>query len=88
MKVFDSTWLASVSAHPASASLDALLLSQGRPVEAAVRGPARALAGELPFTALAFCALLLLLGRDLRLGLLIRGNLWRLNGEARRDQIP
>ena len=88
VKVFDSTWLASVSAHPASASLDALLLSQGQPVEAAVRGPARALAGELPFTALAFCALLLLLGRDLRLGLLIRGNLWRLNGEARRDQIP
>ena len=88
VKVFDSTWLASVRAHPASASLDALLLSQGRPVEAAVRGPARTLAGELPFTALAFCALLLLLGRDLRLGLLIRGNLWRLNGEARRDQIP
>jgi hypothetical protein len=88
VKVFDSTWLASVKANATPASLEALLVSQGRAVAAAVRGPARMLAGELPFTALVFCALLALLGRDLRVGLLIRGNLWRLNGEARRDQIP
>ncbi len=87
VKVFDSTWLASVGADPAPSSLEALLLSQRRPVAAAVRGPARTIAGDLPFAAMAFCALLAMLGKDLRLGLLIRDNLWRLNREARRDQI-
>ncbi len=87
VKTFNSTWLASVIDHPEPGSLEALLRWQGRPVAVAVRGPARALARELPFTALAFCALLTLLCRDLRLGLLIRGNLWRLIGEARRDQV-
>jgi len=88
LKTFDSTWLASVMSRQQPGTLEALLLSQERPVRAAVRSPARSLARELPFTALAFCALLALLCRDLRLGLLIRGNLWRLIGEARRDQVP
>ncbi|MGO9412034.1 MAG: hypothetical protein ACLQCB_14950 [Spirochaetia bacterium] len=87
VKVLDSTWLRSLTAHPAPTSVEALLLAQGRPVAAAVRGPARALAGELVYLALVFCSILLLLGWDLRAGLLIRGNLWRLNGAARRDQI-
>ena len=87
VKVFDSEWLASVGANPAPSSLEALLMSQGRPVAAAVRGAARAVAMDLPFSALAFCALLALLAKDLRLGLLIRDNLWRLNREARRDQV-
>jgi hypothetical protein len=87
VKVFDSTWLASVTTNPAPESLEALLTAQGRPVAAAIRGPARALAGELPFTALAFAALVAILARDLGAGLLIRASLWRINGEARRDQI-
>lgn len=85
---FDSSWLARVASRPPSGSLEALLLAQDRPASVAVRGPARSLARELPFAALAFSVLLALLCRDLRLGLLIRGNLWRLMGEARRDQIP
>jgi hypothetical protein len=87
VKVFDSTWLESLVARPAPASVEALLVAQRRSVAVAVRGTARALAGELASVALAFCAILALLGWDLRTGLLIRGNLWRLNGAARRDQI-
>ena len=87
IKALDRTWLASVVAERVPGSLESLLLAQGRPVAAGVRGPARALAGELPFTALAFAALLALLARDVGAGLLIRATLWRINGEARRDQI-
>ncbi len=87
VKMFDSSWLASVTARPVPESLEALLLAQGRPVTAAVRGPASTLAGELPFTALVFAALLAILARDLGAGLLIRANLWRINEQARRDQI-
>jgi hypothetical protein len=87
VKVLDSTWLKSLVVRPAAASVEALLLAQGRSVAAAVRGTVRGLSGELSSVALAFCWILALLGWDLRTGLLIRGNLWRLNGAARRDQI-
>ncbi|MGA2765265.1 MAG: hypothetical protein ABSG17_18110 [Spirochaetia bacterium] len=88
VKSFDSPWLESVSASPTPGSIEALLISQGRPVAAAVRGPARALAADMPFVVVVFFAFLGMLGWDLRLGLLIRDNLWRLNGVARRDQVP
>ena len=88
IKAFDSPWLASVISMPAPGSLEALLAAQGRAVAAAVQGPAGPLSRSLPFTMLVFCALLALLGRDLGLGPLIRGNLWRFNSEARRNQVP
>lgn len=88
VKVFGSPWLASVVARPVPGTVEALLIAQNRPVAAAVQGPAGPLSRSLPFTIVVFCALLALLGRDLGLGPLIRGNLWRLNSEARRDQVP
>ncbi|HUI72561.1 MAG TPA: hypothetical protein VL354_18720 [Spirochaetia bacterium] len=87
VKVFDQTWLASVKADPVPGSVESLLLAQGRPVAAEIRGPTGLLAGELAFVALAFCAFLVLLGKDLGAGHLIRGSLWRLNGEARRNHV-
>lgn len=88
VKVFDSPWLAAAVSRPAPGSVEALLAAQGRPVAAAVQGPAGPLSRSLPFTIIVFCVLFALLGRDLGLGPLIRDNLWRLNSEARRDQVP
>lgn len=87
VKVFDLPWLASVVSRPVPGTVEALLIAQRRPVAAAVQGPAGPLSRSLPFTIVVFCALLALLGKDLGLGPLIRGNLWRLNSEARRDQV-
>ena len=88
VKVFDASWLAAAVSRPAPGSVEALLLAQGRPVAAAVQGPAGPLSRSLPFTIIVFCVLFAVLGRDLGLGPLIRDNLWRLNSEARRDQVP
>jgi len=99
VKVLDSMWLASLTMHPAPSGLESLLVAQGGPAVVSIRGPARLLAGELPFTSLAFLSILCLLCWDLQGGArraprvwvrfshLIRGNLWRLNEAARRDQI-
>ena len=88
VKVFDSTWLSSVRRRVMPDSLEALLYAQGSPVVVSVRGAGYGLLKELPIVLLVLCALLAWLGRDLGLGPLIRGNLLRLNGAARRDQVP
>jgi hypothetical protein len=88
VKVFDSSWLRSISGRAAPGSLESLLIAQGRPVVVTVRGAGYGLLRELPIVLLVLCALLAWLGRDLGLGPLIRGNLLRLNGAARRDQVP
>ena len=99
VKVLDSMWLASLAMHPAPSGLESLLVAQGGPAVVSVRGLARLLAGELPFASLAFLSILYFLVWDLQGGArtasrvwvrfshLIRGNLWRLNETARRDQI-
>jgi hypothetical protein len=88
VKVFDSTWLSSVRSRVTAGSLEALLYAQSRPVVVSVRGAGYGLLKELPIVLLVLCALLAWLGKDLGLGPLIRGNLLRLNGAARRDQVP
>jgi hypothetical protein len=88
VKVFDSTWLSSVRRRAVPGSLEAMLFAQGQPVIVAIKGPGYVLVRELPIAFLVLCWLLALLGRDLGLGPLIRGNLPRLNNAARRDQVP
>jgi hypothetical protein len=88
VKIFDSAWLRSVQGGAGPGSLEALLFAQGRPVAVSPRGAGYDLVRELPIVLLVLCALLAWLGRDLGLGPLIRGNLPRLNGAARRDQVP
>jgi hypothetical protein len=88
VKVLDSAWLQSIGRRAGPGSLESLLYAQGRPVAVSMRGAGFGLLRELPIVLLVLSALLAWLGRDLGLGPLIRGNLLRLNGEARRDQVP
>jgi hypothetical protein len=88
VKVFDTAWLQGVRRRAQPGSLESLLYAQGRPVTVSVKGAGFGLLRELPIVLLVLCALLAWLGRDLGLGPLIRGNLLRFNGAARRDQVP
>jgi hypothetical protein len=88
VKVFDTVWLRGIGRRAEPGSLESLLYAQERPVSVSIRGAGYDLLKELPIVLLVLSALLAWLGRDLGLGPLIRGNLLRLNGAARRDQVP
>jgi hypothetical protein len=86
VKVFDSTWLASVRQRSTPGSLGAMFYAQGRPSVVVLRGPERASLRDLPTALVVLFAFLAWLRRDLFRGPLIRGNLLRLNSSARRNQ--
>jgi hypothetical protein len=88
VKVFDARWLQSVRDRAPAGSLEALLFAQGRPVAVALRKPGRTLLRDLPMTVLAALLLLATAARDVGLVRpLIRWDIVRFNGAARRSQV-
>jgi hypothetical protein len=94
VKVFDSAWLAA-GLRAAPGSVEALLVAQGRAVAAALRGSARPLARELAAAVIVIAVFFAWLARapEARRGSrmrapLMKSVLLRLNGAARRNQIP
>jgi hypothetical protein len=95
VKVFDSVWLAACLRRAAPGSVEQLLVAQGRAVAVALRGSARPLARELAAAVLIVAVFFAWLARapEARRGSRIRAPLMksvlpRLNGAARRNQIP
>jgi len=95
VKVFDSAWLAACLRRAAPGSIERLLVSQGRAVAVALRGSARSLARELAAAVLVVAVFFAWLARapEARRGSrtrapLMKSVLLRLNGAARRNQIP
>jgi ABC-type cobalt transport system substrate-binding protein len=88
VKSFGATWLAGLFRSAPSGSIEAMLIAQGRPVGAGIVGPGYALTKDLPVAIIALCILIVLFRRETIGGPLIRGMIWRINGAARRNQIP
>jgi hypothetical protein len=88
VKSFGAAWLAGLFRSAPSGSIEAMLIAQGRPVGAGIVGPGYALTKDLPVAIIALCILIVLFRRETIGGPLIRGMIWRINGAARRNQIP
>jgi len=95
VKVFDGAWLASCVRGAQPGSVESLLVAQGRAEAVSLRGSARPLARELPTAVLVIALFFAGLARapeaarsGLRRVALMKDLLLRLNGAARRNQIP
>ena len=88
VKVFDSAWLDSVTRRFVPGSIEGMLISQGGPVTVAFRGQVSALLRELPLAVLVLFVFSAWFARDRRAAPLMKNMLVRLNGAARRNQVP
>jgi hypothetical protein len=88
IKVFDSAWLDSVTRRAAPGSVESMLMSQGGPVAVAFRGQMSRLLRDLPLTVLVLFVFSAWFVRDRRSAPLMKHALLRLNGPARRNQVP
>ncbi len=87
VKVFDSSWLESVTRRFAPGSIEGMLISQGGPVAVALRGQAGALLRDVPLAVLVLFVFSAWFVRDRRTAPLMKNVLVRLNGPARRNQV-
>ncbi|MGO9307955.1 MAG: hypothetical protein ACLQDL_02895 [Spirochaetia bacterium] len=88
VKVFDAAWLDSVLHRTPPGSIERLLVSQRRPVAVALRGQVRSLLRELPVAMFVILLFSTWFARDLRMAPLMKSVYLRLNGAARRSQVP
>jgi hypothetical protein len=88
VKVFDAEWLAAAFRNPPAGSIEALLVSQRRPMEVAVRGQTRDLLRELPVALMVLFVFSAWFAWEHRTTPLMRSVLLRFNGAARRNQVP
>jgi hypothetical protein len=87
VKVFDSTWLDSVTRRFAPGSIEGMLISQGGSAAVAYRGQVEALLRELPIAVLVLFFFSSWFALDRRAAPLMKNVLVRLNGPARRNQV-
>ena len=87
VKVFDAAWLDSVTRRAAPGSVECMLSEQG-PVAVSFRGQAGALLGDFPLAVLVLFVFSAWFVRERRAAPLMKGALVRLNGPARRNQVP
>jgi hypothetical protein len=88
VKVFDAEWVAAAFRNPPAGSIEALLVSQRRPMAVAVRGQTRNLFREIPVALLALFVFSAWFTGERRTTPLMRSVLLRFNGAARRNQVP
>jgi hypothetical protein len=88
VKVFDSDWLDSVLSAPSSGSIQELLAAQHRAMAVASRGQVRTVLRELPIALLVLFILFTWHAPEWRAAPLMKRVLLRLNGSARRNQVP
>ena len=88
VKVFDSTWLDSVLRRTPPGSIERLLVTQRSAVAVALRGQVRSLLRELPVALFVILLFSTWFARDLRATHLMKSVYLRLNGVARRNQVP
>jgi hypothetical protein len=87
VKVFDSSWLESVTRRFAPGSIEGMLISQGGPVAVAFRRQVGALLRDVPLAVLVLFVFSAWFVRDRRTAPLMKNVLVRLNGTARRNQV-
>jgi hypothetical protein len=88
VKVFDSAWLGAFLLRSLPGSIERMLVTQRRAMAVAVRGQLRTLLRELPVAVLVMFVFSTWFAWDRRAAPLMKGVLLRLNGTARRDQVP